>query len=231
MIPVKDIYDDCTDTIGTDQNGDLSFTKFSRLSRRAELRIIDWLTGNDTIIPAPPFQKNKDWLSTFIQQLPAQVLAGKIAKPDDYYTYDNGYRLGNKLEADCDDSETISSGGCNTPIEIMDGQQFYVRCNTYIEEKKPSFKKPIAKIVGREFEVLPTDLGSAVIEYIRNPVFATIVSKKDDEFNDLVIDEDLSTNYEWPESCRELLVWFIVNSFSDYTREQALKQFNAASKP
>lgn len=228
---VVEIFNDVCDTIGTDQNGDLSYGKFNRFSRRAELRIIDWLTGNDTIIPAPPFQKNKDWLSTFIKQLPAQVLAGKITKPADYYTYDNSYRLGNKLEADCDDEETTSSNGCNTPMEIMDGQQFYVRCNTYIDEKKPSFKKPIAKIVGNFFEVLPTDLGSAVIEYVRVPIFAEIKTTFDSVFNEDVPNETTSIPYEWPESCRELLVWFIVNSFSDYTREQALKQFNAASKP
>ena len=226
---IKGIYDDCIDTIGTDQNGDLSFSKFNRFSRRAELSIIDWLTGNIDVIPAPPFQKNKDWLSIFIKKVPAQVTGGVISKPDDYYTYDNFYRLGSKVEADCEEEENPQL--CNTPIEILDGQQYYVRCNTYIEEKSPSFKKPISKIVGNTFEVLPNDLGSVVLEYVRNPVFGTIVSRHDDVYNEDVIDENLSTNYEWPEGCRQVLVWFIVDMFSNYTREQAIKQFNTASKP
>jgi len=226
---IKGIYDDCIDTIGTDQNGDLSFSKFNRFSRRAELSIIDWLTGNIDVIPAPPFQKNKDWLSIFIEKVSAQVTGGVISKPDDYYTYDNFYRLGSKVEADCEEEENPQL--CNTPIEILDGQQYYVRCNTYIEEKSPSFKKPISKIVGNTFEVLPNDLGSVVLEYVRNPVFGTIVSRHDDVYNEDVIDENLSTNYEWPQGCRQVLVWFIVDMFSNYTREQAIKSFNQSSKP
>lgn len=226
---IKEIYDDCIDTIGTDQNGDLSFSKFNRFSRRAELSIIDWLTDNNDVIPAPPFQKNKDWISTFIKKIPAQVTNGIIPKPDNFYGYDNFYRLGNKVEADCEEEENTQM--CNTPIEILDGQQYYVRCNTYIEEKKPSFKKPISKMVGNTFEVTPNDLGSVVLEYVRNPIFGKIVSKLDTVYNEEVIDENLSTNYEWPEGCRQVLIWFIVDMFSNYTREQAIKQFNQASKP
>jgi len=229
MLSIKEIYDDCIDTIGTDQNGDLSFSKFNRFSRRAELRIIDWLTGNDDIIPKPPFQKEKDWISTFIKKVPAQVTSGFILKPADYYTYDNFFRIGNKVEADCDENELPQV--CNTPIEILDGQQYYVRCNTYIQEKKPSFQKPIAKVVGNTFEVIPNDLGSVTLEYVRNPIFGQIVSKFDSVYNEEVIDENLSINYEWIGGVREVLVFFIVDAFVNYTREDALKKFNAASKP
>ena len=80
-------------------------------------------------------------------------------------------------------------------------------------------------------ELLPNDLGSVVLEYIRNPVFAEIKTKMDTVYNEEVADPDTSINYEWPEAVREVLVWFIVDLFSNYTREQALKQFNATSKP
>lgn len=226
---VVSVYNDTIDTIATDQNGDLSLTKFNRFSRRAELRIIDWLTGNDTIIPAPPFQKNKDWISTFIKKLPAQVTAGVISKPEDYYTYDNFFRIGSKVEADCEEDEVAET--CNTPIEMLDGQQYYVRCNTYIQEKKPSFKKPIAKIVGATIEVTPNDLGIVVLEYIRNPVFAEIKTMADPVYNDVVPNEITSINYEWPEAVRPVLIWFIVQSFSVYTRENALNVMNQNSKP
>lgn len=226
---VVSVYNDTSDTIATDQNGDLSFAKFNRFSKRAELRILDWLTGNRDVIPEPPFQKNKDWLSTFIKKFPAQVTDGVISKPDDYYTYDNFFRIGNKVEADCDEDEVPQT--CNTPIEILDGQQYYVRCNTYIQEKKPSFKKPIAKIVGATFEVTPNDLGSVTLEYVRNPVFGVVKTKQDTVYNEEVADEATSIDYEWSEGVREVLIWFIVDEFTNSTREQALKQFNTASKP
>lgn len=223
------VYDNVIDRIGENENGHLSFAKFNRFSQLTELQVIDWLTGNIDIIPAPPFQKNKDWLSVFIKQLPAQVTGGGITKPSDYYVYDNFYRIGAKVESDCDDDENPET--CNTPIEILDGQQYYVRCNTYIEEKKPSFKKPISKLVGNKFEVLPNDLGSVVLEYVRQPVFGEIKVIHDNIYNEDVPDPATSINYEWPDSLRPVFVWFLADMFANYTREQALKNFNQMSKP
>lgn len=223
------VYDNVIDRIGENENAHLSFAKFNRFSQLTELQVIDWLTGNADIIPAPPFQKNKDWMSVFIKKSAQQVTGGVINKPDDYYTYDNFYRIGAKVEAACDDDEAPEM--CNTPIEILDGQQYYVRCRTYIEEKKPSFKKPIAKIVGNTFEVLPNDLGSVVLEYVRRPIFGEIKEIHDPVFNEDVPNPNTSINYEWPDSVRPVFVWFIADMFANYTREQALKQFNAASKP
>lgn len=229
MIYVAEIYDDAKDTIATDQNGELSFPMFNRLSRRSELSVIDWLTGNSDVIPRPPFQKNKDIISIFLGKSAQQVTAGVITKPDDYYTYDNFYRIGSKVQADCDTDEVQEA--CNTAIEILEGSKYNVRCRTYIDEKKPSFSKPIAKIIGTTLELTPNDLGSVVLEYYRNPVFAKVVSKLDTVYNEEIVDPALSTNYEWPEAARPVLIWFIVNAFADHTREQALKTFNAASKP
>lgn len=229
MLNSIEIYKDVLDTIAENENAHLSVPMFNRLSKRAENKILDWLTGNVDIIPAPPFQKNKDWISVFINKVPAQVTNGSIPKPDDYYGYDNFYRLGSKVQADCEEDEEPEA--CNTPIEILDGQQYYVRCRTYIEEKKPSFKKPIAKIIGKTFEVLPIDLGSVVLEYVRHPIYGEVKVIHDNVFNEDVPDPATSINYEWSEGVRELLIWFIVDGFANYTREQALKQFNAASKP
>lgn len=229
MIDVVSIYQDSIDRVAENENAHLSFAKFNRFSKLAELKTIDWLTGNGNTIPAPPFQKNKDWLSTFIKKFPAQVTNGTISKPDDYYGYENFYRIGSKVEADCDEDEVSQS--CNTPIEILDGQQFYVRCNTYIEGEKPSFKKPIAKIIGNTFEVLPNDLGSVTLEYIRNPVFAQIKTMQDNVYNEEVPNPATSINYEWPEAIREIILWFVVQSFSINTREAALNQMNQNAKP
>jgi hypothetical protein len=229
MLSIIEIYNDVIDTIATDQNGDLSFSKFNRFSKRAETKCLDWLTGNKDVIPPPPFQKNKDFISTFIEKVSSQVTNGVIVKPENFYGYDNFYRLGSKEEADCEEEENPQM--CNTPIEILDGQQYYVRCNTYIEEKKPSFTKPIAKIVGNTFEVIPNDLGSVVLEYIRFPIYGQVKTKMDLVYNEEVADSATSINYEWSEGMRDILIWFIVDMFSNYNREQALKSFNQASKP
>ena len=226
---VISVYNDTIDRIAENENAHLSFGKFNRFSQLVELQIIDWLTGNSSVIVPPRFQKNKDWLSVFIKKSPQQVTGGVINKPEDYYTYDNFYRLGAKVDADCNEDEIQAA--CNTAIEILDGQQYYVRCRTYIEEKKPSFNKPISKIVGSTLEVLPSDLGSVVLEYIRNPVFGEIKVIHDNIFNEDVPNPTTSINYEWPDAVRPVFIWFMTDMFANYTREQALKQFNEASKP
>lgn len=230
-IPILELYADVSkDTANADQNGQLSYAMFSRLSRRAELRMLSWLTGSDSgeKLPMPwANQKNKDWLSPLIKKYPTQVTGGTIDRPDDYYQYENFYRLGTGEQASCDDDTEPSE--CNTPIELLDGQQYYERCRTNIDELKPSLDKPITKIVGQTFELMPRDLGSVVLEYIKFPVPGSITGKNDPIYNDEV--PDVVVNYEWDERARPLLIWFIVDEYSNNTREQALKQFNAASSP
>jgi hypothetical protein len=232
VLSIVSIYDDVVkDTANSDQNGAITYDMFTRMSKRAELRLLDWLSGDvsNERPPAPYLtQKNKDWLSPFIVKLPAQVVNGVIQRPADYYQYENFYRLGTKVNADCEDDD-IQPTECNTPIEILDGQQFYERCNTYIEELKPSLNVPICKLLGNTFEVLPKDLGSVCLEYIRYPNYGSIIPKIDVIYNEEV--PDIVTNYEWNENSRELLIWFICDTFANHTREQALKQFNAASNP
>jgi hypothetical protein len=231
-IPILEIYDDVVkDTTNADQNGQLSYAQFSRISRRAELLLLDWISGGVTNerLPIPYVsQKNKDWLSPFITKYQKQVVGGFIDKPSDYYQYDNFYRLGSKSDADCDDNN-LPQDDCNTPIEILDGQQFYARCNTYIDELKVSADKPICKMIGNQFEVAPKDLGSVCLEYVRLPVFGSITGKNDPIYNEEV--PDVVVDYEWEEWARPFLIWFITDIFSNTTREQALKQFNAASNP
>lgn len=231
MVDAVEIYNDVVkDAAAADQNGQLSYSMFNRLSKRAELAIIDWLSGGITNerLPIPWIsQKNKDWLSPFITKFPAQVVNGEITKPEDYYQYENFYRLGSNENADCEDD--VQPDPCNTPIEIMDGQQFYQRCNTYIEELKPSLSKPIFKLIGNKLEVLPKDLGSVCLEYIRMPKFASITPKLDQVFNEEV--PDVVINYEWDEWARPFLIWFICDFYFNNIREKSGKEFNAASNP
>lgn len=229
MISVVEIYQDVArDNVNQSENGDLSYAMFNRISKRAELRLIDFLTGDVSgRIPPEPYltQKNKDWLHPFLKKKSGAFVSGSFRIPDDYYTFDNMY-LVDAGSIPCDDDDGVADQQCNTPIEILDGSQFNYRCKTYIKELRPSYKKPVAKIIDGGFEAMPKDLGVATIEYIRYPNFAFIVSQFNPVFNDEEPNPTASRNYEWPEYARDLLVWFITDTFSIHTREGALKKAN-----
>ena len=230
LISVSSIYKSVVlDDVNAAENGDIGFDQFNRLSIRAEKRLIDYLSGDvENQKPPTPYtsQKDKDWLSPFITPFPTQVKGGYIAKPADYYLFENMYMLSGSDPVDCDTDTEVEI--CNTPIELLDGGQFNKRCETYIKGLAPSFKKPIAKEVGNRFQVLPKDLGSITLEYVRYPVYAKIVSKLDPIYKQEVIDESKSTNYEWGDWAEELLIYFLSDAYSRHTRETALKTFNSA---
>lgn len=230
MISVISIYEDVTkDSANTAENGELGILQFTRLSRRAEISLFNWLTGDPAgIQPPTPYltQKNKDWLSPFITKFPAHVVDGFITRPANYAAYENFYRLGSGTNSDCDEDETVSQDECNIAIELLDGQKFYQRCNTFIEGLKPSLNKPIAKMIGNTFEVLPKDLGSVTLEYIRRPKYAEIKTKVDVVYNEVVPDPLTSIDYEWQEEVRDVLIYIITDYYANNTRENAIKEFN-----
>lgn len=228
-IPINEVYDDVSDTISQAENGYLSYSRFNRFALRGQLRWMDWVTGDiSAIIPPHPYlsQKNKDWLSHLIVRVTGNVANGIFPKPNDYYQLDNWYVIGSETSADCDDEDVVVPNTCNTPGEILDGQQFYQRCNTFIEELKPDNNKPICKMVGDNFEFLPINLGGIAIEYIKYPKKPFIGTKFDPIYNEEVYDPATSIDFELPEAARESLTWFIVNSFADSVRERALKETN-----
>lgn len=232
MINVKSIHADVVqDSVNKFENGNLSIPMFSRLSRIGELWLIDWLTG-DTAAQQPPApylsQKNKDWLAPLIKKFPVNIVNGSFTRPADYYQYENMYRIAAPT-SDCEDENPDYAEVPNANITLLDGAKFNERSTTYISELKPSMGKAIAKQVGKDFEFFPKDLGPVVLEYIRYPVFAELKSKMDTVYNEEVPDDATSINYEWDENARPLLVWKITDLFFNHTREQAGKQFNAAS--
>ena len=231
MVSAIEIYETVTkDSINKWESGYASIDMFNRLSKRAELRIVDWLSGDVAgVQPPEPWltQKNRDWLSPFITKFPTSVVNGSFDKPEDYYRYDNSSRLGSKVEDDCEEETSIDE--CDTPITILDGDKFNQRCITYIKDKKPSFKKPIAKLIGNQFDVRPKDLGSVTLEYIRYPKFAAVGKTMDLVYNEEVADPNNTTDYEWGPWAMDVLIFYISNFFADHTREQALKQFTAAT--
>jgi len=242
-ISILSVYNDVAQQIGK-ANGDLSITDFNRLSKRAENRFLDWVTGKieGNILPQMyTTQKDKDFVSPFIVAFKSALTDSKITKPTDYYLFENMYALSLKEvlcddedgDSSCDDEEKeVSADSSNIKkdvIELLDGQRFYVRAKSKIKGLSPSLKKPIAKEIGNSFEFLPNELGGVVLEYVRYPIYAVAVITDDPIYNIEVIDETASTDYEWKESAREMLVWIIVDLFSNSVRENALKTFNQAT--
>lgn len=239
MIDVLSIYDDVTkDVASISQNGNITVPMFNRFSKRAELRLLDWLSGDPAgVVPPEPWatQKNKDLLSPFIKKIPKQVENRIITRPSDYYKFEDLYRNGGSVESgccdddddeeDCDEKPVDDNG---TTIELLDSATFNNRTNTYIKEDKPTLTNPIVKQVGRTFEFYPRDIGQVTLEYISYPVFASVKSVIDPLYNTEVA--AAVKNYDWDEGVREPLIWFIVDFYTNWTREQALKQFNSATK-
>ena len=226
MLSVIDIYKDCEDRINVEENGQFSYPMFNRFSKLAELNLLDWLSGDiSALIPPEPFrtQKNSDYLSPFIVKYPVNVKDGIITRPDDYYLYQNLYCLSG--DAECDDTEGMVIS--KITVKVLSNSKFYQRARTYIKSLQPSLKKPIAKQGGKEFQFLPDDIGSVVLEYVRYPKFAFIATVQDGVYNQPVPDAANSKDYEWDEWASGALVWFICDAFANRTREQALKMANS----
>lgn len=217
------VYQNCADRINVAENGQFSYAMFNRFSKLAELRLIEWLSGDiSAIVPPEPFrsQKHSDWLSPFIIKMPVNVENGVIQRPTDYYLFQDLYSLNG--DVDCDDTEEMVIR--KVPIKVLSNSKFYQRARTFIKSLQPSVDKPIAKQGGKSFEFLPDDIGSVVLEYVRYPKFASIATKFDSVYNQLV--PDTVINYEWDEWANEILVYFICDAFANRTREQALKTTN-----
>lgn len=232
MIPFSSIFQDVQDQMLA--QGDIPISLFNRTSKISELRFIDWITGNITgNQPPEPYttQKVKDYAAVFIKKFETHIQGNTIDRPADYYGYENMYTLATYTQPeDCeDDEQTTPTEIVKTPITLLDGGQFTERSRTYIDELKPTFKAPIAKMVGKQIEFLPVDLGSMCLEYYRNPVFAQGVVTLDTTFNQEVVDDNASTPYEWDEKARPILVWFIVDLLSNRNSNRAKKEFNSAT--
>lgn len=237
MIPVEKIYLDVLDAIDKDQNGEMDFELFNRMSRRAELRLLDYLTGNVTgqVLPiAYSSQKSKDLLSDFITPFKTSLDSdGRFSKPDDYYYYDNMFSLtienvGCDVDVDCDTDINVDEVK-NNVITLLNGDRFNKRKNTYIQTLKPTPEKAIAKEVGTGFEIYPASIPGVYLEYIAFPEYAEIVGAIDTTYNTPIVNTVTSTNYKWNEGATEMLVYFISDSFFNRTSFQAGKQMGNAS--
>jgi hypothetical protein len=247
MIDVIALYQDVArDDANKSENGNLSYDRFNRLLKRAELNLLKYLTG-DLIVDAADFpslnstQKNKDYLKRFIVKHKAN---GDFYIPENYYGYENLYKINGFIAEQEDEDEeevgcelssenksSLNDSDCNIQIDIMDGQAFYNRCSSYIKSLRPSYKKPIAKIVDNRIEMQPSDIGSVCLEYIRYPKYGSIKTKIDSVRNDVIADAATSTNCEWDEWAREYLIWFCVNKFSGIISNKSMKENNYVDKP
>lgn len=227
-IPSAEIYNDAQFLINK-EGGFMSVDDFNSISWLAQLRMMDWLSGDVAgLVPPEPYntQKNRDWISDFLVKYPAVVTNSIITKPTNYYLYENIYKLRAAVNDDCSDEEIDSKKVYNVKVELLSNSKFYGRCDTWIEELKPSFNKIICKMVGNTIEFEPSDVGSVVLEYYRYPLKATITQTIDPTYNEQVIASGV--NFEWGEYARPVLVWYIVQMFSLKVRENAMFSQNAA---
>lgn len=213
------------------ESGHITTENFNIWLERTELNILRFLTGDlvdNREIPMPfDKQKCKDYLKKFITSVKANNI---IPIPEDYYYWDNLYKFGTFSDDSCEPKDEAIEQ-CNTPIEILDGQEFNSRCNSYVKGIKPSQGSPIAKIIDNKIVTAPKEVGSMCLEYIRYPKFGKLITKIDLQFNEEIVDIALSTDLEWDIWAKEYIIWGIVNLFSKHTREKALKEFNTTDKP
>lgn len=229
MLSVIEVFDDCMDRINPQENGVFTYAMYNRFSWLAQLRTIEWLSGDVSgIIPPEPYrtQKNRDWLAPFVVKYPANATNGVITRPDDYYLYQDLYLLRGQTE-DCDNGEEMLIE--NIPITLLSNDKFYRRANTFIEALKPSQDKSISKQVGLNFEFLPMDIGSVVLEYIRYPKKSLLATEIDPALNDEVPDLPNCIDFEWDSWVKEIMVYYICQQFAMYTRETALYNVNSAT--
>lgn len=236
---IQSVYQDVArDSVYKDENGFLDFNMFNRMSKRGENRLQDWLTGGvDMQKPPVSFsnQKIKDWLSPFLTPYKVSLDAdGKFKKPADYYYFDGLYSL-NLKNNDCKEEDTdcgennIKKEIEKDVIRIFDGDRFNQKIKTKIKGAKPTPSKAIAKEMGDSFEIYPKEVAGVVLEYIRLPKYAAIVTRVNTTLNDVEIDPTASTDYEWGEGCREALIYFITDSFANHISSATLKQMNNLS--
>lgn len=225
---VISLYNDVMDRTATEQNGGITISRYNRFSKLAELKCLDYLTGDlEGVKPPEPYtnQKLMDFLQTFIATDTKQVTNGSSPVPENYYRFQNLKVIGSYLDVnDCGEEEIVSKG--DTVIELLNSQQFDKRCLTKIKDLRPSMKKPIAKIVDGQFIYHPIDLGSVRLEYVRYPVYGEVKVEIDTVFNDEIPSPTLSINYEWKDNVRNLLLFFVVQQYPASTREKALVEQN-----
>lgn len=228
------LYEDwARDAVNKDENGPASYEMFNRVIIRASNRLLNFLTGGTTGMDLPftySTEKAKGFISFLITPYKQQVIDGVMEKPADYYSYENLEAMslkddGCEPDKDCDDESNGVNKIIYTPIELLDGQQFTERSRTNIELLKPE-NKPIAKEVGKNFEFLPLDIANVKLEYVRYPIAGEIKWVPDTQFNDLIADPATSIDTEWPEWARELLLFFMTDSFANKTSQASLKQNN-----
>lgn len=225
---VISLYNDVMDRTATEQNGSLTIAKYNRFSKLAELKCLDYLTGDlEGIKPPEPYtnQKLMDFLQTFIATDTKQVTNGSSPVPENYYRFQNLKIIGSYLDVnDCDEEVLVSKG--DTIIELFNSQQFDKRCLTKVKDLRPSIKKPIAKIVDGQFIYQPVDLGSVKLEYVRYPVYGEVIVEVDPIFNDEVPSQTLSIDYQWKDNVRNLLLFFLTQFYPISTREKAFVEQN-----
>lgn len=229
MLNVNSVWLDVSDRIVPEQNGSVTFSKFNRFSKLAELKLLNWLTGNISNQQGYPepysTEKVRDYISFLLTSEKIQVENGIAEKPSGYYMWDRAAIVGDRRDELCGEDVIIS--GIDTPIELLDAASFDARSQTHIKSLKPSITKPICKLLGDSILLLPKDLGTIIVEYKRYPVYAELKTTIDPVYNNDVYDDTTSIDYEWSDNVIQDLVFFITQFYGAGTRESAIQQQNS----
>lgn len=228
MITAVSLYKSFKQAVSPSENGGVTIEQFNEYGNLGSLNLLNWLTGGLTGEKPPvPYttQKIKEFLQHLIKSYVAVPVNGKIKKPEDYYRFEDLFKVGHESEDVCNDEYT----GADTPIALMDSQEFKDRIVSPLEEIRLSFESPGAKLEGDEFEFYPRNLGTVKLVYLKMPVSGVVVPKDDTLYNDVIPDEPLSTSYEWPEYLREQLLSFVIDAYSTANRESWLAQKGEAA--
>lgn len=231
MINVIELYNHTLDTINKSQNGTMTIPQFNRFLKRASLGLLRWLTGGVAPNPNLPAlninQKDIDYLKQFVVE---KEYSGEFQVPEDYFGFVSLTTIG-KFDADAPcDEENIVEEQCDTTITVLDKPKFQGRCGSFIDGLSPTQGSPIAYQVNNGFKFSPKDIGNVRLTYIKYFQYGELKTKIDPVYYNQVPDTVTSVDSELGEWAIDYLVTSISGYFSDYTREQSLKQLTLANE-
>lgn len=232
MINIDELFKAVSQQVNSDENGQL-LTSFNSFCKRAELAIMDWLTGKlddrGNPFPSPSkflTQKNKDWLKPFIVKNDSNFTDGIVLIPDDYYTYEN-LRVA-WLGESCNEKGIPDNWH---DVTLLNSDKVSNRLQSIIDGIKPTEKRPIGEMIGSDIVLHPEGMeGQSKFVYIRFPIFGVYSTKIDPVYNDAVYNPSTSKNLEWSESLLNYFVDKITEYFSMRNNATELFQMNESKK-
>jgi hypothetical protein len=167
----------------------------------------------------------KDSLSPFTTSAALPIVSGFVDLPADYRKVKEvGYSL---------HINPSSCGGTPTtgtfPIDYYNGNEWNYMLTSAIRKGSLSKRRFRYRQFGQKFEISEKH-GSIVLDYVRNPIYANISYTINPALEEWVIDENLTTNFEWAEKDRQNLIDLFCVFLGISIRETPLIEFAKMAK-